>query len=180
MSGTDDAHKAQIKNVAVRDAQIRARTEVGAVVGRYGQFTQGFVEPLENCAMIGGTIQGTSGSMGQSSCVGGIVGRACGEIQRCYATGSIIALDSAIDYGGIVGESFKTVNDCYSAVNLSANGGDIHMNSAALSAKCSGTVTNCYATGDVIGYAANNTGTFGGVVGCALGERDATAMRRES
>ena len=52
VSGTDDAHKAQIKNVAVRDAQIRARTEVGAVVGRYGQFTQGFVEPLENCAMI--------------------------------------------------------------------------------------------------------------------------------
>ena len=56
VSGTDDAHKAQIKNVAVRDAQIRARAEVGAVVGRYGQFTQGFVEPLENCAMIGGTI----------------------------------------------------------------------------------------------------------------------------
>ena len=108
VSGTDDAHKAQIKNVAVRDAQIRARTEVGAVVGRYGQFTQGFVEPLENCAMIGGTIQGTS-SMGQSSCVGGIVGRACGEIQRCYATGDIIGADNAIDYGGIVGETYKAV-----------------------------------------------------------------------
>ena len=168
VSGTDDAHKAQIKNVAVRDAQIRARTEVGAVVGRYGQFTQGFVEPLENCAMIGGTIQGTSGSMGQSSCVGGIVGRACGEIQRCYATGSIIALDSAIDYGGIVGESFKTVNDCYSAVNLSGTA-EYTYEFGGIVGKCSGTVTNCYATGDVIGTG-EHTGTFGGVVGCALGD----------
>ncbi len=122
VSGTDDAHKAQIKNVAVRDAQIRARAEVGAVVGRYGQFTQGFVEPLENCAMIGGTIQGTSGSMGQSSSVGGIVGRACGEIQRCYATGDIIGADNAREYGGIVGESYKTVNACYWTGRLSALG----------------------------------------------------------
>ena len=168
VSGTDDKHRAQVKNVVVRDAQIRARTEVGAVVGRYGQFTQGFVEPLENCAMIGGTIQGTSGSMGQSSCVGGIVGRACGEIQRCYATGSIIALDSAIDYGGIVGESFKTVNDCYSAVNLSGTA-EYTYEFGGIVGKCSGTVTNCYATGDVIGTG-EHTGTFGGVVGCALGD----------
>ena len=168
VSGTDDKHRAQVKNVVVRDAQIRARTEVGAVVGRYGQFTQGFVEPLENCAMIGGTIQGTSGSMGQSSCVGGIVGRACGEIQRCYATGSIIALDSAIDYGGIVGESFKTVNDCYSAVNLSGTA-EYTYEFGGIVGKCRGTVTNCYATGDVIGTG-EHTGTFGGVVGCALGD----------
>ena len=112
VSGTDDAHKAQIKNVAVRDAQIRARTEVGAVVGRYGRFTAGYVEPLENCAMIGGTIQGTS-SMGQSSSVGGIVGLACGEIQRCYATGNIIGADNAIEYGGIVGCALDRVTNCY-------------------------------------------------------------------
>lgn len=167
VSGTDDAHKAQIKNVAVRDAQIRASTEVGAVVGRYGQFTQGFVEPLENCAMIGGTIQGTS-SMGQSSCVGGIVGRACGEIQRCYATGNIIGADNAIEYGGIVGESFKTVNACYSTGSLSGMGSYAD-DFGGIAGKARGAVTNCYATGNVIGTL-NNARTFGGVVGCALGE----------
>ena len=34
VSGTDDEHKAQLKNIVVQDAQIRARAEVGAVVGR--------------------------------------------------------------------------------------------------------------------------------------------------
>ena len=165
VSGTDDAHKAQIKNVAVRDAQIRARTEVGAVVGRYGQFTQGFVEPLENCAMIGGTIQGTS-SMGQSSCVGGIVGRACGEIQRCYATGNIIGADNAIEYGGIVGESYKTVNACYWTGRLSALGSYAD-DFGGIAGSARGAVTNCYTTGDITG-SLDNAATLGSIVGCAL------------
>ena len=166
VSGTDDAHKAQIKNVAVRDAQIRAWTEVGAVVGRYGQFTQGFVEPLENCAMIGGTIQGTSGSMGQSSSVGGIVGRACGEIQRCYATGNIIGADNAIEYGGIVGESFKTVNACYWTGSLSGMGSYAD-DFGGIAGTARGAVTNCYTTGDITG-SLDNAGTLGSIVGCAM------------
>ena len=165
VSGTDDAHKAQIKNVAVRDAQIRARTEVGAVVGRYGQFTQGFVEPLENCAMIGGTIQGTS-SMGQSSCVGGIVGRACGEIQRCYATGNIIGADNAREYGGIVGESYKTVNACYWTGRLSALGSYAD-DFGGIVGNAYDAVTNCYTTGDITG-SLDNAATLGSIVGCAL------------
>ena len=165
VSGTDDAHKAQIKNVAVRDAQIRARTEVGAVVGRYGQFTQGFVEPLENCAMIGGTIQGTS-SMGQSSCVGGIVGRACGEIQRCYATGDIIGADNAIDYGGIVGETYKAVKACYWTGRLSALGSYAD-DFGGIVGTARGAVTNCYTTGDITG-SLDNAATLGSIVGCAL------------
>ena len=168
VSGTDDEHKAQLKNIVVQDAQIRARAEVGAVVGRYGQFTQGFVEPLENCAMIGGTIQGTTGSMSQSSCVGGIVGWAFGEIQRCYATGDIIGADNAREYGGIVGESYKTVNACYSTGSLSGMGSYAD-DFGGIAGKARGAVTNCYATGNVIGTL-NDARTFGGVVGCALGE----------
>ena len=165
VSGTDDAHKAQIKNVAVRDAQIRAWAEVGAVVGRYGQFTQGFVEPLENCAMIGGTIQGTS-SMGQSSCVGGIVGRACGEIQRCYATGNIIGADNAIEYGGIVGETYKAVKACYWTGRLSALGSYAD-DFGGIAGSARGAVTNCYTTGDITG-SLDNAATLGSIVGCAL------------
>ena len=168
VSGTDDAHKAQIKNVAVRDAQIRARTEVGAVVGRYGQFTQGFVEPLENCAMIGGTIQGTS-SMGQSSCVGGIVGRACGEIQRCYATGNIIGADNAIEYGGIVGETYKAVKACYWTGRLSALGSYADDFGGIVGCALD-RVTNCYATGSVKGWRA-----IGGIAGQAYGDTYAHA-----
>ena len=166
VSGTDDKHRAQVKNVVVRDAQIRAWTEVGAVVGRYGRFTAGYVEPLENCAMIGGTIQGTSGSMGQSSCVGGIVGRACGEIQRCYATGNIIGADNAREYGGIVGESFKTVNACYWTGRLSALGSYAD-DFGGIVGTARGAVTNCYTTGDITG-SLNNAATLGSIVGCAL------------
>ena len=168
VSGLDNEHKAQLKNIVVQDAQIRARAEVGAVVGRYGQFTQGFVEPLENCAMIGGTIQGTSGSMSQSGFVGGIVGRAFGEIQRCYATGDIIGADNAREYGGIVGESYKTVNACYSTGSLSGMGSYAD-DFGGIAGMARGAVTNCYATGNVIGTL-NEARTFGGVVGCTLGE----------
>ena len=167
VSGLDNEHKAQLKNIVVQDAQIRARAEVGAVVGRYGQFTQGFVEPLENCAMIGGTIQGTS-SMGQSNCVGGIVGRAFGEIQRCYATGDIIGADNAREYGGIVGETYKAVNACYSTGSLSGMGSYAD-DFGGIAGMARGAVTNCYATGNVIGTL-NEARTFGGVVGCTLGE----------
>ena len=166
VSGTDDKHRAQVKNVVVRDAQIRAWTEVGAVVGRYGRFTAGYVEPLENCAMIGGTIQGTSGSMGQSSSVGGIVGRACGEIQRCYATGDIIGADNAREYGGIVGESFKTVNACYWTGRLSALGSYAD-DFGGIVGNAYDAVTNCYTTGDITG-SLNNAATLGSIVGCAL------------
>ena len=166
VSGTDDKHRAQVKNVVVRDAQIRAQTEVGAVVGRYGQFTQGFVEPLENCAMIGGTIQGTSGSGSQSSCVGGIVGRACGEIQRCYATGDIIGADNAREYGGIVGESYKTVNACYWTGRLSALGSYAN-DFGGIVGNAYDAVTNCYTTGDITG-SLNNAGMLGSIVGCAM------------
>ena len=166
VSGTDDAHKAQIKNVAVQDAQIRAWTEVGAVVGRYGRFTAGYVEPLENCAMIGGTIQGTSGSGSQSSCVGGIVGRACGEIQRCYATGNIIGADNAIEYGGIVGETYKAVNACYWTGRLSALGSYAD-DFGGIAGTARGAVTNCYTTGDITG-SLDNAATLGSIVGCAL------------
>ena len=166
VSGTDDKHRAQVKNVAVRDAQIRAWTEVGAVVGRYGRFTAGYVEPLENCAMIGGTIQGTSGSMGQSSSVGGIVGRACGEIQRCYATGNIIGADNAREYGGIVGESYKTVNACYWTGRLSALGSYAD-DFGGIVGNAYDAVTNCYTTGDITG-SLNNAATLGSIVGCAM------------
>ena len=166
VSGTDDAHKAQIKNVVVRDAQIRAWTEVGAVVGRYGRFTAGYVEPLENCAMIGGTIQGTSGSMGQSSSVGGIVGRACGEIQRCYATGNIIGADNAREYGGIVGETYKAVKACYWTGRLSALGSYAN-DFGGIVGNAYDAVTNCYTTGDITG-SLDNAGTLGSIVGCAM------------
>ena len=166
VSGTDDKHRAQVKNVVVRDAQIRAWTEVGAVVGRYGRFTAGYVEPLENCAMIGGTIQGTSGSMGQSSSVGGIVGRACGEIQRCYATGNIIGADNAREYGGIVGESYKTVNACYWTGRLSALGSYAD-DFGGIVGNAYDAVTNCYTTGDITG-SLNNAATLGSIVGCAM------------
>ena len=165
VSGTDDAHKAQIKNVAVRDAQIRARYDVGAVVSQYGQFTAGYVEPLENCAMIGGTIQGTS-SMGQSSFVGGIVGWAFGEIQRCYATGNIIGADNACEYGGIAGETHKAVNACYSTGSLSGMGSYAD-DFGGIVGKARGAVTNCYTTGDITG-SLNNAGTLGSIVGCAM------------
>lgn len=57
VNSQDANRKAQVKNVIVKDAQIRTKSRSGAVVGFYGGWDSQ-MEPLENCAMVGGSIEG--------------------------------------------------------------------------------------------------------------------------
>lgn len=57
VNSQDANRKAQVKNVIVKDAQIRTKNKSGAVVGFYGGWASQ-MEPLENCAMVGGSIEG--------------------------------------------------------------------------------------------------------------------------
>lgn len=144
--GVNNAKKAQIKNVIVKNASVRGVTYVGAMVGSYGNE---YTEALTGCAMQGGSVHG----------VGNYVGGVAGEVKSvsifgCYATGSVSGKYST---GGVVGIAEKDVANCYATGNVSVTASFV---GGVVSQVTAGSVTNCYATGNVSGIS-----FVGGVVG---------------
>jgi len=74
-----------------------------------------------------------------------------GKITNCYSTGSISG-DGWV--GGLVGENYGVISDCYSTCDVS--GGQV----SGLVGGNWGTITNCYSTGSITG-----SGGDGGLVG---------------
>ena len=141
VNSRDANRKAQVKNVIVKDAQIRTKNKSGAVVGFYGGWASQ-MEPLENCAMIGGSVKG-------KSVAGGVVCYNRGTVENCYATGDVTSLSGGrICYaGGVVGYNYRegTVQSCYAAGRVESEehaGGAVGGNY--------GTVQNCVALGQSV------------------------------
>lgn len=95
-----------------------------------------------------------------STYVGGLVGYVLsGNVSRCFVTGTVTG--ASICVGGIAGENYGTISDCYSYVTVSnpddyATGGIVGKNL--------GVIKNVYATGTVSGK-----GYVGGIVGANYG-----------
>ena len=84
VNSQDANRKAQVKNVIVKDAQIRTKNRSGAVVGFYGGWDSQ-MEPLENCAMVGGSIESCVDRAGydQAAYIGGVVGLSYADVRFC-------------------------------------------------------------------------------------------------
>ncbi len=171
VNSQDANRKAQVKNVIVKDAQIRTKNQSGAVVGVYGGWASQ-MEPLENCAMVGGSIEGCVDRAGydQASSIGGVVGLSYADVRFCYSTGTVIVPQSACDIGGVVGWVDGNVQSCYAAGSM-----DIFpystrqiFNIGGLAGTVDDDVSDCYSTVDVVGLG-DNTFTFGGVAGTVGG-----------
>ena len=173
VNSQDANRKAQVKNVIVKDAQIRTKNTSGAVVGLYGDGGWGSqMEPLENCAMVGGSIEGCVDRAGydQAAYIGGVVGRSNADVRFCYSTGTVIVPQSAYDIGGVAGWVDGNVQSCYAAGSM-----DIFPYSryqifdiGGLAGGVDDGVSDCYSTVDVVGLG-DNTFTFGGVAGTVVG-----------
>ena len=173
VNSQDANRKAQVKNVIVKDAQIRTKNTSGAVVGLYGDGGWGSqMEPLENCAMVGGSIEGCVDRAGydQAAYIGGVVGRSNADVRFCYSTGTVIVPQSAYDIGGVAGWVDGNVQSCYAAGSM-----DIFPYSryqifdiGGLAGGVDDDVSDCYSTVDVVGLG-DNTFTFGGVAGTVVG-----------
>ena len=113
--------------------------------------------------------------------VAGLAGYSDGAITSCYATGVVVASNSAA--GGLVGVNGGTLTSCYSTCSVSgtyyigglagANGGDINSCYATgavsgvdeiggLVGYNSGTIAFCYSTGEVNGNPSDTGGLLGG------------------
>lgn len=125
--------KAQVKNVVLHDATVFGKQFIGGVVGFYGSNT----EPLENCAMIGGGVEGFD------QCTGGIAGKSEAPVINCAATCTVSGKDNV---GGIVGQCTQSVINCYASGNVK---GDYSVGGVA--GDVTKKVENCYSTGAVSG-----------------------------
>ena len=171
VNSQDANRKAQVKNVIVKDAQIRTKSRSGAVVGFYGGWDSQ-MEPLENCAMVGGSIEGCVDRAGydQAADIGGVVGQSDADVRFCYSTGTVIVPQSAYDIGGVAGWVDGNVQSCYAAGSM-----DIFPYSryqifdiGGLVGGVDDDVSDCYSTVDVVGLG-DDTFNFGGVAGTVGG-----------
>ena len=171
VNSQDANRKAQVKNVIVKDAQIRTKSMSGAVVGFYGGWASQ-MEPLENCAMVGGSIEGCVDRAGydQAASIGGVVGLSYADVRFCYSTGTVIVPRSACEIGGVAGWVDGNVQSCYAAGSM-----DIFPYSryqifeiGGLVGGVDDDVSDCYSTVDVVGLG-DNTIKFGGVAGTVGG-----------
>jgi hypothetical protein len=137
----------QIKNLGLIDVKIN---DSGHVVGGLVAWNEGDVT---DCYSIG-TISGS----GWASSVGGLVGyNRSGNMIQCYSSG---AVSGEWNVGGLVGNNEGDLTNCYSTSTISC----IESHGAGGLVGCNdwrGTVTHCYATGDVSGH--NYVGGLGGL-----------------
>ena len=171
VNSQDANRKAQVKNVIVKDAQIRTKNKSGAVVGFYGGWASQ-MEPLENCAMVGGSIEGCVDRAGydQAASIGGVVGVSDADVRFCYSTGTVIVPRSACDIGGVAGWVDGNVQSCYAAGSMDIFPYSTYQifNIGGLAGCVNDDVSDCYSTVDVVGLG-DNTFTFGGVAGTVGG-----------
>ena len=171
VNSQDANRKAQVKNVIVKDAQIRTKNKSGAVVGFYGGWASQ-MEPLENCAMVGGSIEGCVDRAGydQAASIGGVVGVSDADVRFCYSTGTVIVPRSACDIGGVAGWVDGNVQSCYAAGSMDIFPDSTYQifNIGGLAGTVNDDVSDCYSTVDVVGLG-DNTFTFGGVAGTVGG-----------
>ena len=135
-----------------------SNSDVGGFVGFYSSLSN----IITNCYSAGHISLGTSNSN-----VGGFVGNNLGSITCCYATSNIFGTGNYSNIGGFSGSN-STINsnlsNSYSSGNI--NIGASNTNIGGVVGNNSGSITYCYATGNITGTGGTY---FGGVVGYSLG-----------
>ena len=173
-----------IMNIGLVGVSISADSHVGGLVGEQfiGTISQGYVTGTVSGnanvgglvgMQLGGTISGsyaTSTVNGAQNNVGGLVGSLSGgTITQSYATGTVSG-NSFV--GGLVGgqEDGTTISRSHATGTVLANGDSVYYYGGLVGAQDGGVITQCYATGNVVGYPTSEG--VGGLVGGQAGTID--------
>ncbi len=146
------AYEANIKNVKLKDPQIKAGRYVGALCGYIVEDST-----VSNCSVEGGSIEGYS-------TVGGLVGEAYyTDFGDCWSSATVTS--EAHHVGGVVATiSASTIDNCY---NTGTINGSWHYIGGVIGSASDSEVSGCYNSGDVIGDV-DNSNHVGGVVGNSI------------
>ncbi len=163
---------ASISNLQVVDAAVLGDSQIGILTGyaSYGTIKHIGVEGIvTGRAKVGGAVGyvenaviedssasvTVTGSGSISDFIGGFVGLNVGDIQRCYAAGTVTGIKGV---GGFCGENtLSTIEECYSTADVTAT----DKAAGGFAGRTNGTIINSYATGDVTGGISQTGGFIG-------------------
>ena len=142
-------NNAIIKNIGLTNVDVTGEHFVGGLVGANGNTVRN--------AYVEGKVTG-------DDLVGGLVGENDGDVLDSYAMGE---LSGRIEFGGLIGENREdaTVENSHADVTIEG-GGPI----GGLIGKNNGTVTQSFATGDVLCNHSGLGGRVGGLIGRNSGD----------
>jgi len=171
---------ATIKNLEITDSYIKGKGYVGVLAGR----NRGKIENCKTAGSVHGTYYYVGGLIGRNNgiiinshatvnvigdyhSVGGFAGDNYGTIKNSSATGDVTsseALDATT--GGLVGANYNLIDNCYAKGNIDGGkyrgGGLVGTSISYADSSFTATITNSYATGNIIGngggLVANNNG----------------------
>ena len=138
-----------IKNLTINNVNISGNNYVGALAG----YAAGSTGVIQNCSVTGtGTVTGKSS-------VGGLAGCTVGNIDSCYSTINVTLSGTGNYAGGLVGQCGVSVTKSYATGNITSGGSNVGglIGSAPIA---NGSITQCYASGNVSG-----TANIGGLIG---------------
>ena len=185
------ARNAEIKNVAVVDADIKGRGYVGALAGRTsgkntieGCYTSGNVS-VAGDSIVGGLVGSVDTGGGKiTRCyaaaavsgkrvLGGLVGRngRNGQITESYSAGSVTGSGDIV--GGLAGYNANRIENSYSTSAVSGNNkvggfvGDSYWENPPVGGS-NNTIIQCYSAGSVSGAASSAGGFVGSNDGSSI------------
>ena len=96
-------------------------------------------------------------------CIGAMAASNMGDVERCYASGTVSCGDNSWLIGGLVGnQKIGAITDCYAMANISC-GDDGEAVGGLVGYISNATITNCYTTADVT--AGDDCWCVGGLLG---------------
>ena len=132
-----------VKNVNISSGTIAVTTNPGSAShhGGIAGYNEGTIVGCSNSA----TVTGYSYVHAR---IGGIVGTnaAAGKVQNCYNLGVVYSGQTQVYIGGIVGENFGTVQNCFMKSVVQTDGGNYQKNYPLYTSN-SGTIANCFYAG---------------------------------
>ena len=143
----------EIRNVQLRDVNVRGDENVGALVGHNSNGS------ISNSSVTGGTVTGVTMGTGHQKTggqdVGGLAGSSGGPIRDSAAD---VTVTGRSNVGGLVGDNYDPITNSHASGNVSGED-DV----GGLVGTASGDISHSYATGAVTGP--DGASTLGGLVG---------------
>ncbi len=155
-----------IKNLGLINVTVTGQTAIGGLVG----YAEGN-SLIEDCYVTGSVTSSSEDNTSRD--VGGLIGTTFQSvlINNCYSECSVSS-DGEYGVGGFIGRSVSSasITNCYSTGNVTDNGSSSTYSywGGFVGYSTGGIISNCFATGDVLG--SNSSGSSaGGFVGYNYG-----------
>ena len=148
ISGTGLAGDFEGNGYNIRNLYIKG----GSTLGLFRTINSG--TEVRNLGLLNVNVSGTSG-------IGPLAGSNKGTVSGCHSSGDLRTIGGFSQFGGLLGGNGGMVTDCHASVNIDATQGGANRGGLIGLNESSGSVTRCYATGNLDGTGIDSGGLIG-------------------